>query len=60
MQLQSMTEGSWCSNTLTPLKNRSRVMDVEDRLMVTRGLVAGRGEINWETEIDICPVPYIE
>ena len=35
----------------TYLQNRSRVMDVENKLMVTRGY--GGGGINWEIGIDI-------
>ena len=39
------------------LQNRNRVIDVENRLMVTKG---EKGGINWETGIDIYTLLYIK
>ena len=38
-------------------KNRNRVTDVENKLMVTRGWV--EGGINWETGIDLYTLLYM-
>ena len=42
----------------TYLQNRSRVTDVENKLMVTKGEMGGG--INWEIGIDIYTLLYIE
>ena len=39
------------------LQNRNRVIDVENKLMVTKG---EKGGINWETGIDIYTLLYIK
>ena len=42
----------------TYLQNRSRVIDVENKLIVNRGW--GRGGINWKTVIDTYILLYIK
>ena len=42
-------------------KTEIRVIDVENKLMVTRGWVGGLGRgINWESAIDIYTLLYIK
>ena len=44
----------------TYLQNRSRVTDVENKLMVTRGYGGVGGRINWKTGMDIYTLLYIK
>ena len=43
----------------TYLQNRSRVTDVENKLMLTKGM-GGHGGINWKIGIDIYTLLYIK